>query len=203
MVDVDGASLGEPKEKGHAPASVSTSSSIFLLSHCAHATQAALASLGGLPVFEPSRTFELHSQEEYGGFRRDQIQRIQDFRRKKDNTPCTMYTRLARFAKESGGLFAESQLVKVFLSKIDKDLLDLALPRIIMEFGGRATLVEAFAIVEQCDRAFCQHDATDLVSLLVDSRKSRRVLFAAVGLAEEQVDKTLYCWSCGQTYHAK
>ena len=81
------------------------------------------------------------------------MQRIQDFRREKDNTPRTMYTRLARFARESGDVFAESQLVKVFLSKIDKRLLDLALPRIIMEFGGRATLAEAFAIVEQCDRA--------------------------------------------------
>ena len=48
---------------------------------------------------------------------------------------------------------AENQLVKVFLSKIDKRLLDLALPMIIMEFGGRATLAEAFAIKEQCDRA--------------------------------------------------
>ena len=37
--------------------------------------------------------------------------------------------------------------MKVFLSKIDKRLLDLALPRIIMEFGGRATFAEAFAIV--------------------------------------------------------
>ena len=74
-----------------------------------------------------------------------------------------------QFAKESGGVFAESQLVKVFLSKIDKCLLDLALPRIIMEFGGQETLAEALAIVEQCDRALCQHNATDLVSLLVDS----------------------------------
>ena len=59
-----------------------------------------------------------------------------------------MYTRLVRFARESGGVYAESQLVKVFLSKIDKRLLDLALPRIIMEFGGQTTLTEAFAIVE-------------------------------------------------------
>ena len=40
-----------------------------------------------------------------------------------------------------------------FLSKIDKYLIDLALPRIIIDYGGRATLVEAFAVVEQCDRA--------------------------------------------------
>ena len=114
-----------------------------------------------------------------------------------------MYTRLARFARESGGVFAESQLVKVFLSRIDKRLLDLTLLRIIMEFGGRATFVEAFAIVEECDRALCQHDATDLVSLLVDSSKFRKAPAAAAGLAETEVDKTLYCWSCGRACHAK
>jgi hypothetical protein len=94
-----------------------------------------------------------------------------------------MYMRLARFAKKIGGVFAKNQLVKVFLSKIDKHLLDLALPRIIMEFGGRTTLAETFVIVEQCDRALYQHDAIDLVSLLVDSSKSRKVPVAAVGLA--------------------
>ena len=47
----------------------------------------------------------------------------------------------------------------------------LTLPIIIMEFGGWATLAEAFAIVEQCDRALCQHDTTNLVSLLMDSSK--------------------------------
>ena len=80
------------------------------------------------------------------------MQRIHDFRWKKDDTPRIMYTRLARFAREFGGVFTESQLVKVFLSNIDKRLLHLALPRIIMEFGGRAPLAEVFAIVEQCDR---------------------------------------------------
>ena len=68
-------------------------------------------------------------------------------------------------------MFADSYLVKVFLSKIYKRLLDLALPKIIMKFGSRAILAEAFAIVEQCDRVLCQHNATDLVSLLVDSSK--------------------------------
>ena len=46
-------------------------------------------------------------EEEYGGFRWDQIQWIQDFRREKEDTPCTMYTRLARFAMEFGGVFAK------------------------------------------------------------------------------------------------
>ena len=58
------------------------------------------------------------------------------------------------------------------LSKIDKRLLNMALHMIIMEFGGRTTLVEAFAVVEQCDRALCQHDATNLVSLLVEPQRA-------------------------------
>ena len=114
-----------------------------------------------------------------------------------------MYTRLVRFSRESGGVFAKNQLVKVFLSKIDKHLLDLALPRIIMEFDGQVALAEAFAIVKQYERALCPHDAIDLVILLVDSSKSQNVPVTATGLAEAEVDKTLYCWSCGQTVHAK
>jgi hypothetical protein len=148
---------------------------VLPLPRYAQATQTALTCLGALPDFEPLRAFVLHLQEEYGGFCRDQMQRIHDFRREKDDTPRTMYTRLARFAKEYGGVFAESQLVKLFLSKIDKRLLDLTLPGIIMEFGGRATLAEAFDVVEQCDRALCQHDATELMSLLVDSNKPKEL----------------------------
>ena len=66
-----------------------------------------------------------------------------------------------------------------------------------MNYDGRATLVEIFTIVEQCDRALCQHDVTDLVSLLVDSSKFRKVPVAAAGLAETEMEKILYCWSYG------
>ena len=100
-VDVEGASHGEYKDKGHALAAASTLSPILPLSHYAQATHAALASLRAPPVFEPLRAFELHLQEEFGGFRWDQMQRIQDFRLEKDDTPRTMYTRSARFAKKS------------------------------------------------------------------------------------------------------
>ena len=37
--------------------------------------------------------------------------------------------------------------MKVFLLKIDKHLLDLALSMIIMDYGGRTTLLETFANV--------------------------------------------------------
>ena len=69
-----------------------------------------------------------------------------------------IYTRLARFVVEGGGIFAESQLVQIFLSKIDKRLFELASPRIIHDYEGRAMLAQAFSVVERCDRALCQHD---------------------------------------------
>ena len=72
-----------------------------------------------------------------------------------------------------------------------------------MEFGGRATFVEAFAMVEQCDRALYQHDVTDLVSLLVNSSKPRRVPITTAGLAEAETDNIYHYWSCGQAGYAK
>ena len=107
-----------------------------------------------------------------------------------------MYTRLVRFAVESGGVFAESHLVKIFLSKIEKRLLELALPRIILDYEGRATLAQVFAVVERCDRALCQHDAADMVSWMTESTKSRRIITATSSLADNQPIKeqrNLYC----------
>jgi hypothetical protein len=69
VVNVEGAAL----------VTASTSSPSFVFSYYAQSTQTALASLEAPPIFKPLRVFELHLQEEYGGFRRDQMQRIQDF----------------------------------------------------------------------------------------------------------------------------
>ena len=41
------------------------------------------------------------------------------------------------------------------------------------------------------------------MSLLLDSIKSRKAPVATTGLAEAEVDKTMYCWSCGYAGHAK
>ena len=77
-----------------------------------------------------------------------------------------------------------TQLVKIFLSKIDKRLLDLATPRIILNYHGRATLAEAFIEVEMCDWALCQHDATHMVSWMTDVSKSKKAATATSSLAE-------------------
>lgn len=73
--------------------------------------------------------------------------------------------------------------MKVFLSKFNKRLIDLALPKIIMYYGRQITLVEAFTIVEQCDSALYKHDATDLLSLLINSSKFRKTSVVTARLA--------------------
>jgi len=50
------------------------------------------------------------------------------------------------------------------LFKIDKKLFDLATPKIIINYEGQATLAQAFAEIERCDRVLCQYDATNMVS---------------------------------------
>ena len=81
VVDVKGGSLDWPKAKSYASTTVSMSSPVLPLSRYAYATQAAIASSGAPPYFESLWAFELHLHEEYGGLHRDQMQRIQDFRR--------------------------------------------------------------------------------------------------------------------------
>ena len=49
------------------------------------------------------------------------MQRIEDFRSEKEDTPSNMYTQLATFAIEYRGVFAENQLVKNFCPKLTKD----------------------------------------------------------------------------------
>jgi len=90
----------QTKGKAVALGAPSESSAPPTLSRMAQAMQAALSAVGAPPSFEPLQEFIAHLENEYGGFRRDQMQRIQDFRREKEDTPRTMYSRLARFAIE-------------------------------------------------------------------------------------------------------
>lgn len=54
------------------------------------------------------------------------------------------------------------------------------LPMIIIDYGGQIAFAEAFVVVKQCDRALYQHDAIDLVSLLVDSSKFQKTLVMTI-----------------------
>jgi hypothetical protein len=97
-------------------------------------------------------------------------------------------------------------LSKFFLSKIDKRLLELASPRIILDYEGRATFAQAFAVIERCDRALCQHDATDMVSWMTKNTKSKRIITATSSLAGTQhvkEQKILHCWGCEEAGHSK
>jgi hypothetical protein len=62
-----------------------------------------------------------------------------------------MYTRLARLAAEAGDVFTERQLVKIFISKLDKRMIELISPHLHFRYHGNATLAQAFAEVETLD----------------------------------------------------
>lgn len=72
-----------------------------------------------------------------------------------------------------------------------------------MDYDEWTTLVEAFTVVEQYDHALYQHDATVLVSLLMDFSKSPKTPIVIATLAEAEGNKTLYCWSCVQLDQTK
>lgn len=143
--------------------------------------------------------FIAHLEVKYGGFCLDQMQTIQDFKWKKEYTPRTMYTPLGCFVVESRGVFTKNQLVKIFFSKIEKHLLGLARPRIILKHERRATLAQVFSIVKKCNWALCQHDAIDMASWMTDASRPKKANIATSSLADMQLEKTLHCWRCGLT----
>ena len=101
----EGSSGGDSKQKGIAL--LGGGSGLGAMSRLAQATRAALAAVGPPPPFDPLALFMVHLEMEYGGFRRDKMHRIQDFRREKKDIPRTMYTRLAPLAVEAGDVFTE------------------------------------------------------------------------------------------------
>lgn len=189
--------VNQPKPEGDA------GSSMQAMSRLAQATRAALEAVGPPPSFDPLAKFMAHLEVEYGGFRRDQMHRIQDFHREKEDTPRTMYTRLARLAAEAGDVFTERQLVKIFISKLDKRMVELITPHLLFRYHGNATLAEAFAEVEVLDRALGVSEATDLVTSLMDAPKSKKLATATGSLAETQPERVVHCWSCGEAGHTK
>lgn len=60
-----------------------------------------------------------------------------------------------------------------------------------MDYGGWVTLLEAFTVMDLCNRALYQHDAPDLTSLLEDSSKFRKTSVMTTWLAEAEGDTTL------------
>lgn len=84
----EGSSSGDTRQKGIAL--VDEASGMGAMLRLAQITRAALAAVGPPPLFDPLARFMAHLEVEYGGFRRDHMQRIKDFRREKEETPRTM-----------------------------------------------------------------------------------------------------------------
>ena len=66
-----------------------------------------------------------------------------------------MYARLARFAKETGDAFPERPLVALYMAKQDKHIQQMAHPQLLLAYGGRPTLAQAFSLVERMDQIVC------------------------------------------------
>ena len=142
------------RENAPKPAGSSTTTGSFF-SRLFQATKEAMASLDDPPPFKPLKEFFDYLKVEYAGIRRDRMHQIQDFQREKGNTPRTMLTRLPWFAKETGDAFTERQLVALYMAKQDKHIQQMAHPQLLLAYGGRATLAQAFSLVERLDQGLC------------------------------------------------
>ena len=80
------------------------------------------------------------------------MRHIQDFKKEVGDTAHIMYARLSKFSRDSGDVFRERQLVELYMGKQDKRITDMAHLHLLLLYGGRATLAQAFAIEEQFDR---------------------------------------------------
>ena len=142
--------------RGRAPRPAGSSTTVgSFFSRLSQATREDVASLGEPPPFEPLKEFFDYLEVEYGGIRRDRMRHIQDFQREKGDTPRIIYARFARFAKETGDAFTEHQLVALYMAKQDKHIQQMAHPQLLLTYGGRATLAQAFNLVEQLDQGLC------------------------------------------------
>ena len=221
--------LERPRRETRARPTGSSTTGSFL-SRLSHATMEAVATLGDPPPFEPLREFFDYLEVEYGGIRRDRMRHIQDFQREKGDTPRIMYARLARFARETGDAFTERQLVALYMAKQDKHIQQMAHPQLLLTYGGRATLAQAFSLVERLDQGLCVEEAGKLPSVMTatsgrsntgttgsranqdkgqrgkgqNPQGGQKQLASAMS-AEEDAPPTsnVKCWGCGEEGHTK
>ncbi len=228
--DGDGGNEGEVESSGQdAPRAVrfrarstqsaTSGTAVTFMSRLSRASTEAIATIGPPPHFDPLRLFFEHLEEEFGGIRRDRLRHIQDFKKEAGDTPRIMYARLSRFARESGDAFTERQLVELYMGKQDKKIRDMAHPHMLLLYGGRATLAQAFAVVEQLDRGLCVEEAGRLSSIMsttvsqpkvavgssskgqANPRSSKQV--AMVAGIEATTNPHIRCWKCGELGHSK
>ena len=152
------------------------------------------------------------------------MRHIQEFKKEVGDTPRIMYARLARFARESGDAFTERNLVSLYMAKQEKRIQQMAHPQLLFLYGGRATLAQAFAIVEQLDRGLCVEEAGRLPIVMTTTttrdhpiggagkaekdRKRQQAMAAmeaSMNTKEEDTPQAtnVRCWSCGEEGHTK
>ena len=199
--------------------SAASGTTVTFISRLSRASTEAIATIGPPPYFDPLVLFFEHLEVEFGGIRRDRMRHIQDFKKEVGDTPRIMYARLARFARESGDAFTERQLVELYMGKQDKKIREMTHPHLLLMYGGRATLAQAFAIVEQFDRGLCVEEAGRLSSIMTTTtsqpkattgglskghanpRPSKQVAMAAEETTP--VNSRIRCWGCGELGHSK
>ena len=187
-----------PKEEGTSSGGEGT-----FVSRGTQAMLAAAEAFGPPPPFRPFERFMAHLEAKFGGFRRDQMLRIQDFRREKDDTPLTMYTRLARMASDAGNVLTQPQLVGIYLSKLEKRLREAVDNHLLFQYQGLETLAQAYEATEFLEVALGRREAVNIVSSLMEATKPKKLAIATSSLAEAQPEKVVHCWACGEAGHTK
>ena len=179
------------------------------------ASREAVAELGPPPEFNPLEEFFKHLEVEFRGIRRDRMQSIQEYKQEKGDTPRIMYARLARFARESGDAFTERQLVALYLSKQEGHIFKMVHPQLLLQYGGRATLAQAFALVEQLDNGLCVEEAGRLPTTalakpsvpnnpqLKPKPHPKQELAGMVADEASQPNVTGLCWTCGGDHYQR
>jgi hypothetical protein len=84
-----------------------------------------------------------------------------------------MYARLPKFACESGDAFIEGQLVELYMEKQDKKIRDMAHTHMLLLYGGRVTLAQAFPMVEQLDQELYVEEVERLSTILTTTKRSQ------------------------------
>ena len=141
-----------------------------------------------------------------------------------------MYSRLARFAKETGDAFTERQLVALYMARQDKHLQQMAHPQLLLDYGGRATLAEAFSLMKRLDQGLCVEEAGRLPSVMTATsgrsntgttgsganqdkgqrgrgqnlpRGQKQLASAMFAEEDKPQTSTVKCWGCGEEGHTK
>jgi len=156
---------------------------------------------------------------EFGGIPRDRMCHIRDFKKETKDTPHIMYAKLSKFVCESGDAFTKCQLVELYMGKQDKKIHDMAHPHMLLAYGCRATLAQAFAIIEELDRGLCVEEARGLSSIMTSKTNKSKVIVSGsskrqgtpkaskqIAMAievEGTINFCMRCWNCGLLGHGK